>query len=48
MAVSALADDVAELVGFGRVLGDDGPRIVELPNDVVVQGVPKVINDWHG
>ena len=48
LAVAPLTDDVPEPASFGRVFGDDSPRIVELANDVVVQRIPQVIDDGHG
>jgi hypothetical protein len=46
-AFAVLADDVAEQVRLGRVLGERVAHIVELLDDVVLQLVPIVVDDRH-
>jgi hypothetical protein len=48
LAAAVLANHVAEVVGFGGVVGDRGAGIVVLLDDVVLQLVPVVVDYRHG
>jgi hypothetical protein len=48
LTVPVLADHVAVQVRLGRVFGNCVPCIVELPDDVVVNRIPEVIDRYHG
>jgi hypothetical protein len=42
-----LAEEVAIKAGLGRVLGDDGTRVVEFTDDILLNRIPQIVDGSH-